>query len=195
MAASTPKGTDSRERMIEAAIRLMRHSGLSAAGINEIVRESGAPKGSVYHFFPDGKRQLASEALAAYSERVLAVLDEALSGGRTPGDRVRALFKAFARRLEEGQFRQSCAAGTVSLDLDEELEVVRATIEAAFSAWIDVIASRLGFEDKRRARSFAGLVLTTIEGAYIRGRAERSSRPFTEAGVWLGELADREAGA
>lgn len=193
MSASTPKGADTRERMIEAAIRLMRHSGLSGAGINEIVKESGAPKGSVYHFFPDGKRQLASEALAAYSERVLAVFDEALSAGKTPGDRVRGLFKAFARRLEDGRFRQSCAAGAVSLDLDEDLEAVREAIEAAFSAWVDVIATRIGFEDKRRAKSFAGLVLTTIEGAYVRGRAERSSRPFTEAGLWLGEIADREA--
>lgn len=47
--------------MLEAAISLMRGSGLSGAGINEIVRESGAPKGSVYYFFPDGKLALVSE--------------------------------------------------------------------------------------------------------------------------------------
>ncbi len=41
---SPPPG--SRERMVEATIALMRRSGLSGAGINEIVRESGAPKGS-----------------------------------------------------------------------------------------------------------------------------------------------------
>jgi TetR/AcrR family transcriptional repressor of lmrAB and yxaGH operons len=40
-----------RERLLEAALELMRESGLSGAGINEIVRESGAPKGSVYYFF------------------------------------------------------------------------------------------------------------------------------------------------
>jgi len=33
------------------------------------------------------------------------------------------------------------------------------------------------------------LVLTAIEGAYIRCRAERSSRPFREAGAWLSSLA------
>jgi TetR/AcrR family transcriptional regulator, lmrAB and yxaGH operons repressor len=53
----------SRQRMIEAAIELMRGSGLSGAGINEIVRESAAPKGSVYHFFPNGKQQVVTEAL------------------------------------------------------------------------------------------------------------------------------------
>ncbi|MBK6804952.1 MAG: TetR/AcrR family transcriptional regulator [Betaproteobacteria bacterium] len=53
---ATAKGVASRERMLDAAIGLMRHGGLAAAGMNEIVAASGAPKGSVYHHFPDGKR-------------------------------------------------------------------------------------------------------------------------------------------
>lgn len=180
--------------MIDATILLMRHSGLSGAGINEIVKASGSPKGSVYHFFPDGKRQIASEALSEYSRRLLAVFDEAMRDGKTPGDKVRALFQLFARRMEDGQYRQSCAAGAVCLDLGEDLEVLREVIEAAFNGWVEMIARHLGFTDRRRAKSFAGLVLTAIEGAGIRGRAEQSSRAFKDAGAWLGELADREAG-
>lgn len=188
--ADTP---GSRERMLEATITLMRRSGLSGAGINEIVRESGAPKGSVYHFFPQGKKQIVSEALAVYSPRVLAFMEAALGAGRTPGGRVRALFRAFAERLEQGEFGSSCAAGAVCLDLDEDLEGVRLAIAATFDDWTALIARQLGFADERRARSFAGLLLTAIEGGYIRGRAERSSRPFLEAGQWLAELADAEA--
>lgn len=184
----------SRGRMIEAAITLMRRSGLSGAGINEIVRESGAPKGSVYHFFPQGKRQIVSEALAVHSQRVLAVIETSLASARTPGGRIRALFRTFGRRLEQGEYRASCAAGTVCLDLEDDLEAVRQTIESAFDSWAALIGSHLEFADARRARSFAGLVLAAIEGAYIRGRAERSSRPFHEAGEWLAELADAEAG-
>jgi len=188
--ADTP---GSRERMLEATITLMRRSGLSGAGINEIVRESGAPKGSVYHFFPQGKQQIVAEALAVYSERVRAFIEAALDAGRTPGGRVRALFRAFAERLEQGDFGSSCAAGAVCLDLDEDLEGLRLAIEAAFDDWAALIARKLGFADERRARSFAGLLLTAIEGGYVRGRAERSSRPFLEAGQWLAALADGEA--
>lgn len=183
----------SRERMIEATIALMRRSGLSGAGINEIVRESGAPKGSVYHFFPNGKLQIATEALAIYSRRVLDFIDQALARKRLPGDKVKALFDAFAKRVEEGDFGQSCAVGTVSLDLDTDLEELRVVLAAAFSEWAALIARHFDFADTRRTKSFAGLVLTTIEGAYIRCRAERSSRPFKEAGVWLAELAERHA--
>jgi hypothetical protein len=56
-----------------------------------------------------------------------------------------------------------------------------------------VIATHLGIADRRRARSFAGFVLTAIEGAYVRGRAEHSSAAFREAGQWLSELAEAAA--
>jgi len=184
---------DTRERVIDATITLMRRAGYSGAGINEILKESGAPKGSLYHFFPDGKRQIASEAIAAYSARVCALYDEALAKGGTPGEKVRRLFQLAARRLEQADFRQSCAGGAVSLDLDAELEAVRVAVERYFADSIDRYAKHLAFRDARRAKSFAGLLFTAIQGGYIRGRAERSTRAFKEAAAWLAELADREA--
>jgi AcrR family transcriptional regulator len=179
----------SRQRMIEATIDLMRSSGLSGAGINEIVRASKAPKGSVYHFFPGGKQQIAAEALAAYSQRVMAFIDAALASQDKPALKVRALFDVFARRVEDAQFRKSCAAGTVCLDLDADRDALRGVVADAFEAWTEVIARHFAHDDGWAARSFAGLLLTAFEGAYIRARAERSSRPFKEAGAWLAELA------
>jgi AcrR family transcriptional regulator len=188
----TAKGIGAKDKMIEAAIELMRRSGFSGAGINEIVKESGAPKGSMYHFFPGGKRQIASEALAVYAQRVLAVFDESLSSAKRPGEKIKALFRAFEQRLERTDYRQSCAVGAVSLDLEEDLEVVRLAAVGAFSAWLELISKHFRMANLRRRQSFAGLVLTAIEGGYIRGRAERSSRPFREAAVWLAEIAERE---
>jgi TetR/AcrR family transcriptional repressor of lmrAB and yxaGH operons len=176
--------------MIEATVELMRGSGLSGAGINEIVRESAAPKGSVYHFFPAGKQQIVSEALADYSGRVRQFIDTALSSRRLPAQKMSALFDAFAQRVEAGQFRRSCAFGAVCLDLDAELDDLRIVVAEAFDDWQALIAGHFDLGDASRTLSFAGLVLTAIEGAYIRARAERSSRPFREAGAWLGELAN-----
>ncbi|MDZ7651882.1 MAG: TetR/AcrR family transcriptional regulator [Burkholderiaceae bacterium] len=189
------RSTDSRERMIEASIALMRGSGLSGAGINEIVRASGAPKGSVYHFFPAGKQQLATEALDTYAERVQAFVEAALASRSAPADKVRTLFEAFARRAEEGGFQSSCAVGTVSLDLNPEFAGLRQVLERALDAWIAQIAGHFNTGDARQARSFAGLLMTAIEGAYIRSRAEASSRAFREAGDWLARLAPVPAAA
>lgn len=183
-----PDAPGSRQRMIEAAIELMRGAGLSGAGINEIVRASGAPKGSVYHHFPAGKQQIVAEALTDYSGRVMAFIDAALASRDAAADKVVALFGAFGRRVETGAFRRSCAFGAVCLDLDEDLDGLRGLIADAFDDWARLIARHFDLGDARRTRSFAGLVLTAIEGAYVRARAEQSSRPFIEAGAWLAEL-------
>jgi hypothetical protein len=55
-------------------------------------------------------------------------------------------------------------------------------------AWRGVVARHLPMGSPKEAESFAGLVLTAIEGAHIRARAERSGAPFREAGQWLSRL-------
>ena len=132
MKTADAPATGTRERLLQAAITLMRRSGLSGAGINEIVRESGAPKGSVYHFFPEGKQQIVREGLELYSARVVGFIDASLSSRRKPAEKVRALFEAFAKRIELGEFRHSCPVGTVCLDLDSDLEDLRITVAASF---------------------------------------------------------------
>src|SRR5918994_1338841 len=137
----------SRARMLEAAITLMRGSGLSGSGINEIVRESGAPKGSVYHFFPNGKGQIVAEAIELHSHRVQDFIKQARKVEERPADKVRALFNAFARRVSAGDFQASCAAGAVALDLDAELEELRLVLQGAFSRWISLVAQHFDFAD------------------------------------------------
>jgi TetR/AcrR family transcriptional repressor of lmrAB and yxaGH operons len=181
--------TGTRNRMLESAIDLMRGSGLTGAGINEIVRASGMPKGSVYHFFPGGKSQIAAEALEVYAARVEEFIERALASKRDGQGKVRALFDAFAQRVEQGRFLRSCAVGAVSLDLDEEGDDLRQVLSSACSSWTARIATHFDLGSPQRTRAFASLVLTAIEGAYVRARAEQSSRPFREAGSLLAGLA------
>ena len=176
--------------MLEATIDLLRGWGFSGAGINDIVRESAAPKGSVYHHFPGGKLQIAGEALELYSERVRRFIGEALASRRAAPDKVRALFNAFGRRVAAAEFRRSCAVGAVSLDLDDDNEPVRAVLIDAIEAWQAEIASHFDLGSAARTQSFAGLLLTAVEGAYVRARAEHSAEPFREAGQWLATLVE-----
>jgi len=189
-AAPTPGAKD---RILEAAIFLMKQSGLTGAGINQLLARSGAPKGSVYYYFPEGKQQITGEALRLYAQRVAVAFERALSSKRKPGDKIRALFRFVADRFEEGAFEQSCAAGAVTLDLDAEVIAIRPIIAAAFASWQAVIAKHLPIRSRARRESLAGLVLSTIEGAYIRGRAERSKNAFLQAGEWLAQLAQSES--
>ena len=57
------KGERTRAMFIDVAADLLQRQGLRATGINQIIAESGAPRGSFYYHFPRGKDELASEAL------------------------------------------------------------------------------------------------------------------------------------
>ena len=100
---------NARLQILESAIILMKQSGLTGAGINQIVAHSGAPKGSLYYHFPGGKQQIAIEALTLYAERVAHAFERALSSKKTPADKIRALLGFVAERFEEAAFIQSCA--------------------------------------------------------------------------------------
>lgn len=61
---------DSREKILAAATRLFQLQGYYGTGLNQIIKESGAPKGSLYYHFPDGKEQLAIEAVNEMSHYI-----------------------------------------------------------------------------------------------------------------------------
>jgi TetR/AcrR family transcriptional repressor of lmrAB and yxaGH operons len=179
----------SRDRMIEAAIDLMRAYGLSGAGINDVVQRSGAPRGSLYHHFPGGKLQMACEALGVHGARVQSFMEQALASEASGPAKVVALFEAFARRVEQAGFRRSCPFGCVALDLDDDTEPLREIVAHSFEDWKDGIASHFPALGPQASREFAGLLLTGIEGAYVRARAEHSGDGFREAGRWMARLA------
>jgi len=193
MASPPPRHAATRQLILESAIFLMRQSGLTGAGINQILAHSRAPKGSMYYHFPRGKLQITSEALVLYGERVAAAMDAALSSKKRPSEKIRALFRTIAERLEKSHFEQSCAAGAVALDLHTEVADLGPVVSQVMESWQAVIARHLTMASRARRESFAGLVLSAIEGGYVRGRAERSSQALLQASEWLALMADQES--
>src|ERR1017187_8508667 len=65
-----------RGAIVRAAATLCRRNGYAATGINEIVEVSGAPKGSLYHYFPGGKDEIAEAAVRFAGAGVVATLEK-----------------------------------------------------------------------------------------------------------------------
>src|SRR6202158_4085366 len=66
--------SNSRASMVRSAASLIRSRGVSATSLSDVLTDSGAPRGSIYHHFPNGKAQLAEDAITWTSERTLAHL-------------------------------------------------------------------------------------------------------------------------
>ena len=51
--------------MIGSMQRMLQTKGYAASGLIELVSDSHAPKGSIYHPFPGGKEEIAAAAIRA----------------------------------------------------------------------------------------------------------------------------------
>src|SRR5258705_9905578 len=62
--------------MVEGAALLLAKHGLQATSFSEVLKATGAPRGSIYHHFPEGKNQLVGSALDLVAGRMLDGLDQ-----------------------------------------------------------------------------------------------------------------------
>mgnify|MGYP001553018025 CR=1 FL=1 len=90
--------------------------GYAATGLNQIVDESGAPKGSLYFHFPGGKEQLVAESLSLASASLTELLAAMLAAAPTPAAALDGIVAYFAQQLESSQFAKGCPIATVALE-------------------------------------------------------------------------------
>lgn len=174
------KPTGARDRLIDTAMRLFGRRGYAAIGLNEIVDKSGAPKGSLYHYFPAGKEALAVAALAHGSSLFLAALDEALGQSRSAAEGVRRIGMTLAGWMEGSKFRDGSPATAVTVEMAAISPAIRAEAQAGFAAWQARIAAALVRDGLSavEARELALWAVASLEGAMVLARAEASARPM-----------------
>ena len=170
--------SDSRASMVRSAASLIRSRGVNATSFSDVLADSGAPRGSIYHHFPDGKRQLAEDAIQSTSERLLAHLR---AGSPTSPSDVLERFIAMWRQVVVASAGSAgCVVAGVAIDTvpgeKELMEVVRAT----FRLWVAALAEELEAAGvpSARATPIAMATLAAMEGALILCRAEGDVRPL-----------------
>ena len=176
-----PRRTDSRSRMIAAAAELFRQRGYHATTFSDVVRDSGAPRGSTYFHFPGGKAELAREAIARAGDEFEEMVAQAARGAGDPGSLVRALAQIMAGRRERSGYRSGCAIATMVLELAPGDEQFSAAFDSVFARWRAALVTRLqplGLAPGRAA-ALADLTMSALEGALVLSRAARSTEPFT----------------
>lgn len=178
-----------RDRMVDAAIAGLRSSGLAGAGINQVIAASGAPKGSLYHYFPQGKMQLAAEALERYGQERRHALAKAMGGEGPPDEKLKRLFAGMAKGLERERYQLGCAVAGVVLDLQDDCAALAPLCQAQLEAWAEAVAQGLQPLPAARRRQLARLAISASQGALIQARAARNAQALLEAGDMLAQLA------
>jgi TetR/AcrR family transcriptional regulator, lmrAB and yxaGH operons repressor len=168
-----------REHMIETTASLVHRRGFYGTSLNEILTESGAPRGSLYYHFPGGKEQLVLEATRQGVASVTQLLKEVLTGSPEIAEGVRAFVEAAAHMLRDSGYVFGCPVAPIVLDSPESSALAEVCQEA-LEEWQQVLVEGLGSAgiERERAESLATMIVCGLEGGLILARARRDIAPL-----------------
>jgi TetR/AcrR family transcriptional repressor of lmrAB and yxaGH operons len=178
-----PRPAQHKENLVRTAMRLFRRQGYASTGLAQVVGESGAPKGSLYHYFPNGKEELAAAAVELAGTLIREMLEQ--HAARHPADPqalVRAWCETMAGWMDESGFQSGCPIATTLLETAPNSEPITAAGRRAVDGWIEVIAGVLAHAGSapQDARRRAELLVAAMEGALILARIRRSKAPILD---------------
>ncbi|MFE5909410.1 TetR/AcrR family transcriptional regulator [Streptomyces wedmorensis] len=200
------KGAETSSRLAESMLELIQRHGYSGTGLNAVVEHAGAPKGSLYFHFPQGKEELGERAvelaaarfgsLVTGSSTATAAVTATASAPATVGEVLGRVIDELAGMLEGSDFQLGCPVSVVTLEMGAESERLRGACADAFESWIAPVSELLVAHGRPRtvARALATAVVSMVEGAVIVSRAQRSTDPLRCAGQAIDVLLAAQGG-
>jgi AcrR family transcriptional regulator len=188
MAVAMPAET--KDRIVGAGAELFRRQGYTGTGVKQIVAEANAPFGSLYHFFPGGKEQLAAEVIRWSGGMYARVVVEAIAPAKDPLHLVDLFFTGAAEHLRETNYEDACPIATVALEVASTSEPLRQATAEVFEGWIAGLAARLveiGVPEGQ-SRELSVAMLLALEGAFVLSRAGRTTEPLEVAGRAMAQV-------
>lgn len=175
----------SRDKILRTASRLFRKQGYHATGLSQITAESGAPRGSLYYYFPGGKEELAQEAIQLTGERIKAYISSAISGEADPVKAFQSYIQMMADGIEEYIIEENDDIPIVSVAAEtwSFSERLRQTCEQVYQDWQLVYQEKLlqsGYAPET-AETLSVAIQAMIEGAYVLSVTKKNGRPLSAA--------------
>ncbi|WP_425578224.1 TetR/AcrR family transcriptional regulator [Streptomyces albiaxialis] len=168
----------------------MQRQGYAGTGIKQIAQEARATLGSVYHFFPGGKRELAVAAVQHGDEEFAEALRDALDAHDDPAEAIRALCATLADGLSDSGWTDGCPVTTTSLGTAALAPDIQTAAAEAFARWRGLVRDKLRTSGiaEADADELAHTVISTLEGAELASQVSRSKEPLEIAGRHLARL-------
>ncbi|MBA3470752.1 MAG: TetR/AcrR family transcriptional regulator [Herpetosiphonaceae bacterium] len=169
---------------------LLETQGLHATGLNQIIQASGAPKGSLYYYYPGGKDELAEAAINAAGELIAERIQAELSAHADAAVAVRRFVEAIAEQVERSEFQRGGPLMTVAMETASTNQRLNNACRSAYSRIHSAFAARLLADgwDSARAAMLATMITAAIEGGVILSRTHHSAEPLQVVAKQLAEL-------
>lgn len=186
-----------RQAIVDTAVRLFRKQGYAATGLNQIVEESGAPKGSLYHYFPEGKTAIAEAAVRTAAAKVTGTLQALAAEHDDPARIYRRYLDLMAGWMAQSGYRDGSPITTTLLETAPQIAALRDAGAQALSDWARVLAGALSRKGvpAARAERLARVAIAALEGALLQVRVGEDRQPLDDAADEIGGLFEDAAKA
>jgi TetR/AcrR family transcriptional repressor of lmrAB and yxaGH operons len=171
---------NTREQIILATCTLLEKQGYPATGLNEIVQESGAPKGSLYYYFPEGKEQIVSEAVRFAGSILVERMRLELAKHDNPIQALYEYIYNLANKVEEKQFAAGNPLTVVAVEAAGSSERISQACCEVYAQMEAVLCERLACcgQSPDEAAARARLTLSSLEGGIILSRVYHTAEPL-----------------
>lgn len=117
---------DTRSRIVDTASRLFYTQGYNSTGINQVIKEAGVAKASLYQHFPS-KEDLLSEYLKISSVSTNEALQSVADKYDNPREKILGLFDFLLKFAKQTEFL-GCNFLNVAAEIPKDNQKVRALI-------------------------------------------------------------------
>jgi TetR/AcrR family transcriptional regulator, lmrAB and yxaGH operons repressor len=166
-----------RADILPVLAELFREHGFEGASLSLISDRTGLGKGSLYHFFPGGKEEMAAAVLAEIDGWFEANIFRPLREAADPLEAVAATLGATEVYFRSG--RRVCLVGVFALS--DTRDRFAQAISGYFAAWRDALADALARGGQAAAQDLAEAILADLQGGLVLARALDDPTVFQRA--------------
>lgn len=164
-----------KEKLIQQTISLIIEKGYHGTGVNEILRASKIPKGSLYYHFPKGKDQLVTEALRSSTIKLSMQYKQFLKSSESLQEGLSKLIDYSKSELENSSYK----AGSILVNVSQEVGSINKELQATCKQLFELIISALeGFfleHDVEKWEESARSFFTRLQGAIVLSKAYQTT--------------------
>lgn len=172
--------SNAREQILQTTCDLLEKQGYHGTGLNEIVRESGAPKGSLYYYFPEGKEQITAEAVLQSGEAVSERIRAGLAASSSASKAIHDFILLIAENVERSGFAAGSPLTAVAMETATQSERINRACREAYGMLQAAFTEKLlasGFPSTK-ASELGAFITASVEGGIILSRTYHTADPL-----------------
>ncbi|GGF68503.1 putative HTH-type transcriptional regulator YxaF [Paenibacillus albidus] len=175
---------NAREAIVDCASKLFFTQGYHATGLNQIIKESESPKGSLYYYFPHGKEELALTCIHRTSDIVTEKLKDLADTSPGIGEAMREFLLGMAEEAVSSSYERVVPFSFwLAVETSCVSEELRQACQTVFSDWQEVVKQHLMEEGvgETEAADKASVAVSLFEGALLQTLTFRDEQPLLAA--------------